>query len=145
MGEIKIRTMVVADGAAVAQLSQELGYEVTVREAYERIGHMEGDPRAIAFVAIVDGQTVGWIQAHDHKLIQYRRVLEIGGLVVTAAVQGRGVGKALVEAVAHWGERRGHDEMFVRSNVTRDGAHQFYESIGFTRDKTSYTFSRSIS
>ncbi len=76
--------------------------------------------------------------------MQYPRVLEISGLAVAATARGQGVGTCLVDAVTQWGRSRGHDQLFVRSNVARDEAHQFYESVGFTRQKTSYTFAKAI-
>jgi GNAT superfamily N-acetyltransferase len=144
MADLRIRKLVPADGAAVAALSQTLGYAVTPREVCERIGAIEDDALAVAYVAVVDGTVAGWIQAHDRRLLQYPRVLEIGGIVVSAEFHGEGVGRHLVEAVGEWGRARGHDQLWVRSNAQRTSAHQFYESIGFEREKTSYTFSRRI-
>jgi len=144
MGDVKTRRMVPSDGAVVAKLSQELGYDVSLRDASVRIGEMETDSLAVAYVATVENEVVGWIQAHDRRLVQYPRVLEISGLAVAGSARGHGIGSALVEAVSHWGRSRGHDRLFVRSNVTRDAAHQFYESVGFTREKTSHTFVKAI-
>jgi GNAT superfamily N-acetyltransferase len=98
----------------------------------------------VAFVAVVDGEVVGWAQAHDLELLQYSRVLEVGGLVVADHARGRGVGNSLIDAVADWGRRRGHRELLVRSNVTREEAHDFYGALGFDRIKTSHTYSKAI-
>ncbi len=129
------------DGPAVTSLSQELGYAVTLREVCERIGHLADDSLAVAFVGTVDGTVAGWIEAHDRRLVQSPRVLEIGGLVVADEHRGSGVGRRLVEAVGSWGQARNQDTLYVRSNVNRDAAHEFYENLGFERHKTSYTFS----
>lgn len=145
MGDVKIRKMTPVDGAAVTSLAQDLGYEVTLGQICERIGAIQEDNLAVAYVATADGVVVGWIQAHDRRLLQYPRVLEIGGIAVLEDLRGEGIGRRLVEAVSEWGQARGHDWLWVRSNTQRNNAHQFYESVGFGREKTSYTFSRTIS
>ena len=144
MSEIVVRPMTIADGEAVSELACELGYEVTLREAYERIGAFDADGQAVAFVALIAGEIAGWIQAHDRRLLQYPRVLEIGGMVVSEAHRGAGVGKRLLDAITTWAKARGHTELFVRSNVTRDVAHDFYLSQGFQRFRTSHTYSKAI-
>lgn len=144
MSTVSIRRMVVADGAAVTSLSQDLGYEVTRAQVYERIGSFDNDPLAVAYVALIDGAVVGWIQAHDRRLIQYPRVLEIGGIAVSAKHREKGIGRKLIEEVVNWGRVRGHALVWVRSGAQRLETHQFYEAVGFAREKTSYTFSLSI-
>lgn len=144
MTQVKIRKMGVMDGPAVTELSQDLGYEVSLREVCERIGHLADDTFAVAFVGTVDGIVAGWIEAHDRRLVQSPRVLEIGGLVVAEEHRGSGVGRLLVESVGAWGRARNQDTLYVRSNVIRELAHEFYEKIGFERHKTSYTFSMPI-
>lgn len=144
MDDVKIRSMGAADGPAVVSLTGELGYEVTIRDVCERIGAIENDKQAVAYVATVDGTVVGWIQAHDRRLLQYPRVLEIGGIAISGEYRGEGIGRRLIEAVSAWGRARGHSWLFVRSGAQRTGTHHFYESVGFEREKTSYTYSRPI-
>ncbi|MCP3995240.1 MAG: GNAT family N-acetyltransferase [bacterium] len=84
------------------------------------------------------------VQAHEHHLLQYPRVVEIGGLVVAEHVRGSGVRRQLTTAVVEWGKNRGLSEIIVRSNINRDGTHDFYEGMGFQRVKASCTFSIEI-
>lgn len=142
MAEIVIRPIRGGDSAVVSELAQQLGY---VRPALEIEQWIAGsDSSRVALVAESDGLVVGWIQAHDLDLLVHSRVLEIGGLVVGEGARGRGIGRQLVDAVIEWGRARGHTEVWVRSNVVREGAHGFYEDIGFTRVKTSYSFALRI-
>ncbi len=131
-----------SDVEAIAGLATQLGYAVSPAQVGRWLA--AGTDGRAAFVAEADGAVVGWAQGHDLDLLQYPRVLEVGGLVVADGARGRGVGKALLDALTDWGRRRGLDEIRVRSNVIRDGAHAFYESLGFERVKTSYTFARAI-
>ncbi|MCP4305100.1 MAG: GNAT family N-acetyltransferase [bacterium] len=143
MSDIQIRPLFASDAPRVAELSRELGYEVSTNDASLRIAGLEAR-RECAYAGLVDSLLVGWIHAADRRLLQEPPVLEIGGLVVAETSRGKGVGQRLVEAVNRWGRKRGHTQLFVRSNVTRSDAHGFYEVLGFVRDKTSHTFSRSI-
>lgn len=144
MGDVKIRGMGAGHGPAVASLTCELGYEVSLRDVCERIGSIDNDNQAVAYVATIDGTVVGWIQAHDRRLLQYPRVLEIGGIAISEEHRAEGIGRRLMESVAAWGRARGHSWLFARSGAQRTGTHEFYESVGFEREKTSYTYSRSI-
>ena len=135
---VEIRTMSVGEADAVAVLAHQLGYEASPGAVREWLANM--DHRRIALVAIADGELVGWIQAHDRDLLQYPRVMEIGGLIVDTEIRRGGVGKQLVDAAIEWGRDRGHTEVFVRSNAVRSDAHAFYEGLGFSRWKTSHTF-----
>ena len=142
MGDIAIRRARSSDVVAIAELANQLGYEVSPAQVGRWLA--AGAEGRAAFVAVLDDEIVGWVQGHDLDLLQYPRVLEIGGLVVAGAVRRRGLGRLLVAAVVDWGRRHGHREVLVRSNITRTGTPDFYESLGFLRTKTSYTFSKRI-
>lgn len=142
MSEVIVRRARSADVDVMADLATQLGYTVSPAQVGRWLA-AGADGRA-AFVAVADGEVVGWAQVHDLDLLQYPRVLEVGGLVVADSIRNRGVGKLLIDALADWGSQRGHAEIMVRSNVTREGAHEFYEALGFARVKTSHTFSRAI-
>ncbi len=130
------------DAASVSELAGQLGYQRTPTQTQawiERAGES-----TVALVAVRDGMVVAWVEAHELELLQYPRVVEIGGLVVSENLRATGIGKRLVEEVIEWGRGRGQTEVLVRSNIVREGAHCFYEGIGFRRVKTSHTFSMSI-
>ena len=129
MSETTIRAMTVADIDRVSELAGELGYDVSPVEVAQRIGSQPED--GVALVAVCDGEVAGWIHGLDRRLLQYPRVLEVGGLVVGEQYRGRGIGKGLIDAITAWGAEHGHSRIFVHSNVVRDGAHQFYEDLGF--------------
>ena len=130
------------DAEQVAELTRELGYDMSVVQTRDRIANQSDG--GVVLVAVSAGEVVGWIQGLNRELLIYPRVLEVGGLVVSAPHRARGIGRALIGALTEWGRGRGHIEIFVRSNIMRDGAHAFYEGLGFIRAKTSYTFSFEI-
>ena len=60
---------------------------------------------------------------------------ELDGLFVEPDLWRRGIGAALVEAVAHEARRRGHSLTVTAS----PGARAFYESCGFSREGDAHT------
>ncbi|MDJ0924489.1 MAG: GNAT family N-acetyltransferase [Acidimicrobiia bacterium] len=141
---LAVRPMRAEDVPTVAALTVQLGYDVTTAEVAERFELVVGDQQAVAFVAEESSLIVGWIHALDRVLFQERRVLEIGGLVVDDERRGEGIGGQLVDAISEWARRQGHTTLYVRSNVVRDGAHDFYPALGFVHQKTSHTYVREL-
>ena len=137
---LAIRPMTVDDATTVAELARQLGYDVAGDEIAERLDRVTRDVGSTALVADDAGNIVGWVHALDRVLLQEKRVLEIGGLVVDANRRGEGIGAQLVDAVSQWAHQNGHTTVYVRSNVIREGAHDFYPALGFALQKTSHTY-----
>ena len=55
-----------------------------------------------------------------------------------------GVGKDLLEAAERWAREHGCRTMTVRSRITRERAHRFYEREGYRRVKTSHVFGKPL-
>jgi GNAT superfamily N-acetyltransferase len=109
----------------------------------ERLRASEGDLILVATDS-ADG-VVGWLHAHLVQYLESEFRVEIGGLVVAARFQRRGVGRKLVDSVIPWATRHGAIEMSVRCQTWRVDAHGFYESLGFVRTKSQQVFRRSLS
>ena len=137
-----IREATAADAAALAALSTQLGYPAQPGEAAERLAAL--GPEGAVLVAEADGAVLGWIHVCGIRFFQSPPFAEVGGLVVDEAARGKGVGKLLVEAGAHWAAERGYRKLRVRSNVVREDAHRFYEREGFRRVKTQAVFDRGL-
>jgi GNAT superfamily N-acetyltransferase len=99
------------------------------REAFEALVN---DPDATPFLALVDGEAVGFI---GHRL---RRRLNhatfegwVSDLVVRERFRGRGIGRALLAAaIAEWRLRGGHQVM-LEVGYNRTAARALYEAAGF--------------
>jgi GNAT superfamily N-acetyltransferase len=141
---MQIRLMTAADVGPVAELAGQLGYPSTSAQVAVRFELLRERPQEGLFVA-VDGQSVvGWVHVGRMLTLESDPCAEIAGLVVDAACHGRGVGRALVEAAEAWAAEHGFTEVRVRSNVVRDGAHRFYQRLGYEIVKTQVNFRRRL-
>jgi GNAT superfamily N-acetyltransferase len=140
-----IREITPEDALAAANLSGELGYQTSAEAIRKRIETLLARPDQAIYVACLSGNVIGWIDlAVTYHLAADPRV-EIQGLVVSAKVRSRGIGRLLVERAEQWARSRGLTAMLVRSRVTREDAHRFYLREGYTRIKTSAVFTKELS
>jgi GNAT superfamily N-acetyltransferase len=144
-GAIHLRPMHPGDAGDVVELTGQLGYGVTSAEVIERLAHIAGDPDHRVLVAEAgESRLLGWVHVRGSRLIEAEPAAEIGGLVVAEGARRAGVGGALLAAAEDWAIQSGYRLVRVRSNVVREGAHRFYEAVGYFVAKTSYTFEKTL-
>ena len=133
------------DAPVLARLAGELGYPATADEILGRLQRLLGDPENAVIVA-EDTETgvTGWIHVFVCHRLESGPCAEIGGLVVAAGRRGLGVGARLVAAAESWAAEHDLGEIRVRSNVLREGAHRFYERLGYRRVKSQAVFARDL-
>jgi GNAT superfamily N-acetyltransferase len=139
-----IRPMETGDAAEISRLCDALGYPNTSDAVARRFSLLSSSTRDVVFVALNGGAVVGWAHAFLSVLLETDPFVEIGGIVVAEAARRRGAGRLLMSAAEQWAVSHGCVEVRLRSNVLRDGAHRFYESLGYQRLKTQYTFAKRI-
>jgi GNAT superfamily N-acetyltransferase len=140
----RIRPATLGDVAALAGLNGQLGYLTSEGELSERLAPiLEHDEHAV-LVATDGTQPIGWIHlAIEHRLEEARAAV-VRGLIVDEAHRSAGVGRDLLRAGEEWARDCGCAEIVVRTRVTRERAHRFYERQGFERVKTSHVFSKRV-
>lgn len=138
--DIILREAALEDAEAMRNLSEQLGYDTTVSETAERLKAVMADEMHCAFVAVADGNVVGWIHGFYTIRIESAPYVEIGGLVVNTNGRGAGVGRKLVEQVMEWSKQRSITKIRVRTNTARHETHQFYQKTGFTETKEQKVF-----
>jgi GNAT superfamily N-acetyltransferase len=139
---VALRPLQSTDAAAVAALLPDLGYEATADQIVRRLAALREWPDQDAFVADIDGAIVGLCHVQGVRLLNSEGYAEIQALVVSAACQGQGLGKRLVAHACDWAFARGYERVRLRSGVHREGAHAFYEHVGFEKAKASYAFEK---
>lgn len=134
-----------SDAAAIARLASQLGYPGSAEQIAERLAILVAAERFFVCVAESnDGELLGWINAESRLTLESGVSHEIVGLVVDASQRRSGVGRALVHAAEEWAASRGATALRVRSNVTRVESHPFYESLGYSRQKTQHAYVKPI-
>ncbi|HEU5402066.1 MAG TPA: GNAT family N-acetyltransferase [Terriglobales bacterium] len=139
----EIRACQRSDSERIAELSRQLGYTVAADEMERRLAHLADDPKHAILVARLEkGEVVGWIDVGIVFHLQSGSYCEIGGLVVSESVRGRGIGRDLVVAAERWAAARGLKKVVVRSNAIRADAHRFYLRENYIMVKTSAVFEK---
>jgi GNAT superfamily N-acetyltransferase len=139
-GSVYIRHASVKDAMQIAALSEELGYPISVNDTMSNLAAIDKSNFDVAYTAVIGETVVGWIHVLYCIRLESGPFCEIGGLVVSRTVRGKGIGKLLVEKALKWSAERNAGRLMVRSNVIRDGAHAFYKKAGFDELKDQKVF-----
>ncbi len=138
---LTIRPAIVGDAAAIAGLSEELGYPATAKTMRERLRAILASAHDLLDVATDNsGKLVGWLQAHAAQVVESGLRVEITGLVVAAAARRQGVGRMLVAAAERWARSVSARAIVVRSNAARVESHAFYPALGYAPSKTQVVY-----
>jgi GNAT superfamily N-acetyltransferase len=141
-----VRPITCEDASAVAELCGQLGYEVSVEAIDDRIARLSSSAGGrVAFVAWLETEIVGWIEASIMYELQSPPYSFISGLVVDGAKRSYGIGKKLCDQIEVWSRRQGVTTIRVTSRISREGAHRFYLREGFERIKTWAVFEKMLS
>lgn len=140
-----IRPAVLADALQLAPLATQLSYSSTADQVAVRLREILQDAEHIIFVAEREGSRLaGYIEVFPFRTIGSNPRIEIGSLVVDESSRSQGVGRLLLNHAEEWARARGFREAGLRSNVIRDRAHRFYESLGYTVNKTQKSFRKTL-
>jgi len=139
-----VRPYAPADAAAMGQLLDALGYEpVDGPTMQARVERFAGVGRSTLLVAELQGQVVGWIHLAEAPSLIAEHYAEVLALVVDARVQRQGIGRRLLQAGEAWVTGTlGCDCIRLRSGVHRTEAHQFYEQMGYEKQRAAYVFKK---
>jgi GNAT superfamily N-acetyltransferase len=123
---------------AESGIASDVAY--TVEEAREQFAMLRRYPSYRVFVAELDGVFAG-----TYALIVLDNLNKRGAagavvedVAVLPSFQGRGVGRAMMEHAREQCRAAGCYKMALSSNRSREGAHAFYESLGFERHGYSF-------
>jgi len=131
-GRPAIRAATVEDHPQIAMLVTALGYPTNASDMKVRLEGLFADPSYSTFVAELGGTVVGMAGACIARFYEKNGVYaRLCALVVSGDSSGHGIGAALVRHVEKWAAERGAAEIFLNSGVQREGAHSFYEKLGY--------------
>ena len=142
----EIRTACLSDSEAIGRLCGQLGYPQAIPTVNGRLAEILGKDDQVIYVAVTAGsnEICGWVHALRICYLESEPFAEIGGLVVDAGQRRQGAGRALMQAAEAWAVTQGLKSVRLRSNILREGAHRFYQSIGYVIEKSQYTFVKDL-
>ena len=116
------------------------GKVITVEKAQEIFLKQQQYPNYQVFIALYEQQTVGTfalliMENMAHNGTPSAVVEDVG---VLPTMQGKGIGKLMMEFALKYSKEKGCYKMSLSSNLRREKAHQFYESLGFKKHGFSF-------
>ena len=140
---LTIRDAKLSDAPALAALMCELGYETTSAEMSRRLKSILSDPRYGTFVAEIDNEIRGMIGTLTHASHEHDDLSgKIIALVVSRKYRQSGVGRALIAVAEKDFATRNVSRVTLTTRFEREGAHQFYETLGYLR--TGFRFGKNL-
>ena len=141
---LQIRAATAAELPALLHLYAGLGMDsgavLPLAEAERIFARMARYPSYHIYVAVVGGEVLGTL-----ALLIMDNLAHCGApsgiledMVVAEAARGRGIGEALVRFAMDRCRDGGCYKLALTSNQHRDGAHRFYERLGFVRHGYSF-------
>jgi len=141
---MQIRDATEADLPAILRILAESGIDggesFTLDEAREHFARIRITPGFRLLVVDDDGRILGtYVLQILHKL--GKRGTPAGvveDVAVLPAYQGKGIGRAMMEHAFHACRAAGCYKLTLSSNLKREDAHRFYDSLGFERHGFSF-------
>lgn len=120
--------------------SLDNGKVLSVEKAQRIFLKQQQYPDYKVFVAEYEQQLVGTfailiMENMAHQGTPSAVVEDVG---VLSTVQGKGIGKLMMEYALNYAKEKGCYKMSLSSNLKREKAHQFYESLGFQKHGFSF-------
>ena len=137
-----IRKAVESDAVTVKSLLEELENREFDQGIFDRIyAEYLHTPLAFMQVAVLgEDEIVGFISCKGQSLLHHEGlVFEIQEMIVTAAHQGEGLGRKMVDVIREEVKSLGAKSLEVTSNKRRKEAHAFYQSVGFKNSHEKFT------
>lgn len=119
--------------ALITELDNPGDEALSIERARDIFAHLI--PEHVFYVAELDRVIIGCF-----ALILVQQLSHNGGrsalvedVVVSPALQGRGIGRQMMQFAAERGREAGCYKLVLSSGLHRESAHRFYESLGFER------------
>ena len=147
MDKISIREAVEEDLAAILRLYRAAGIgagtEFTIQEAREHFATFARYPFFRVYIALLGDAIAGTYELLilDSLAKRGRKSGIVEAVAVDPQFQGQGIGRAMMEHARELCRQAQCYKLGLSSNLVREGAHRFYEALGFERHGYSFQVS----
>lgn len=140
---VEIREAIPEDAQAISLLNEfQMGYKYSITETREKIVQLSSGKTDKIFVAVMDGNVVGYVHANDYDTLYIPRMKNILGIAVDEDYKHQGIGHMLMNAVEAWAKESNAKGIRLVSGITRTTAHKFYENCGFSEGKQQINYKK---
>jgi len=141
---LQIRDATESDLPAILRILAESGIDggesFTLDEAREHFARIRTRPGFRLLVADIDGEVAGTYVLQIMEKLGKRGTPAgiVEDVAVLPARHGQGIGRAMMEHAREACRAAGCYKVALSSNVKREDAHRFYDSLGFERHGFSF-------
>lgn len=140
-----LRALKTTDVDAIYMINKEaIGYVFSPEETASQLAKLSQDSHhyLLGFEDSFSHNLLGYVHAEVYESLYSKPGFNILALAVLPQMQGKGIGKTLLQGLEQ--EAKGREYQFIRLNSAdhRLGAHAFYEKVGYTCDKVQKRFIR---
>lgn len=142
-----LRALKPTDTASIYEINKEaLGYAFSPEDTASQLARLSQDSHhfLLGYEDPASHALLGYVHAEVYESLYSNAGFNILALAVLPQMQGKGIGKALLEGLEQETEKRGYKFIRLNSADHRIVAHAFYEQVGYTCDKLQKRFIKFI-
>ncbi len=140
-----LRDLKITDVDAIYKINKEaLGYSFNLEDTASQLAKLSQDSHhyLLGFEDLSSHDLLGYVHAEVYESLYSKPGFNILALAVLPQMQGKGIGKTLLQGLEQEAIGRGYQFIRLNSADHRLGAHAFYEKVGYTCDKVQKRFIR---
>lgn len=140
-----LRALKTTDVDVIYEISKEaLGYSFNLEDTASQLAKLSQDSHhyLLGFEDSSSHDLLGYVHAEVYESLYSKPGFNILALAVLPQMQGKGIGKTLLQGLEQEAIGRGYQFIRLNSADHRLGAHAFYEKVGYTCDKVQKRFIR---
>lgn len=142
-----LRALKPTDTVSIYEINKEaLGYAFSPEDTASQLARLSQDSHhfLLGYEDPTNHDLLGYVHAEVYESLYSNAGFNILALAVLPQMQGKGIGKALLQGLEQETEKRGYKFIRLNSADHRIGAHAFYEHVGYTCDKLQKRFIKFI-
>lgn len=140
-----IRQSRIQDADRIRILSEQLGYNSTLKQIEQRLKKIQSNAAHILYVTtVINDYVVAWGHASVTDLLMLPNQVILWGLVVDEHYRNQGIGQALIQSIEQWANQLDCAGIMLYSNIKRQETHLFYKKNGYTNIKQSLVFAKNL-